>query len=791
MKIVSKYLVREISSPTAIGFMIYTFLLLMNVIVWLAEKAYEYDIDMSVIGQLFFLQIPSIIVLTLPMALLLGIMVGLGRMASDGEISALRASGVSLFGILRPIMIICTLFWGLNTYLMITVLPWGNTEFSRLFYEEVIARNITRNIKPKSFSSGLPGGLTLYAEQEIPPGDAWKNVFLVRRVKEGPDAIKQILVAERMHYVFDRNLELCWLDLTETMVYSIALDNPERSNFRQAEKFRISLPYPPQLSRGFRKAVLDNKGHRSQTLIELVESAYKTNRERNDVEKRQHRHAVLEIHKRFSIPFTCLVFGFVGVVAGIASRKGGKAFSFLASLAIFFFYYLCLFLGEKYALAGTISPFLGMWGANIIVGAVSVIAFYMKLKGRSMSGLLPWNLFISLVKRKSGEKKAGTGTAKLSASDHRVVIRIPRLHLAFPNTLDRYIASQYMRWFGRLLPSMLAIYILVTLFQLIYDFTKNDVDLDTILKLYKYWLPEMLSYALPLAAMVATLVTFSILTRTLEITAMRVSGISLYRIVMPVVLIGIGLTVVAYYLHNTILPQSQEKFNIYHAKVKGEKAEEFINPISPWAIGLDGQTFYNYGYFTPGRRLFEDIAVYQISPDFDQVERWTQARMAFWKGALWHARRGWTRTYSSDGVETYESFDEKKIIFTEDPSYFNRKWKPLRYMKYDELVDFQAYSRQKGHDTRLILLEMQNKMSWPSQTLIMVLIAIPFSLLIGRKGALTGVGVSIVIAIVYYACLHLFAYLGKVGILSPPVASWTPNLLFGVVAIYLLLTSRT
>jgi lipopolysaccharide export system permease protein len=145
--ILDRYIIKEIIPNVFIGLMVFTFVMLMNQILLLAEILITRGVEFINIFLIIYYSLPALTVLTIPMSLLLGILLGLGRLSSDSELTVMRAAGISLYRIAVPILILSVLCWGICMYLIQVAVPWGNYSFARFMYK-TITTNATSEMKP-------------------------------------------------------------------------------------------------------------------------------------------------------------------------------------------------------------------------------------------------------------------------------------------------------------------------------------------------------------------------------------------------------------------------------------------------------------------------------------------------------------------------------------------------------------------------------------------------------------------------------------------------------------------
>jgi lipopolysaccharide export LptBFGC system permease protein LptF len=138
----------------------------------------------------------------------------------------------------------------------------------------------------------------------------------------------------------------------------------------------------------------------------------------------------------------------------------------------------------------------------------------------------------------------------------------------------------------------------------------------------------------------------------------------------------------------------------------------------------------------------------------------------------------------------YATFPARRVSL-DPPAYFKTDMPDAERMTYGQLKRYIATLKTSGFNVVPYMVQLQRKIAFPFVTLIMTLLAVPFAVTTGRRGALYGVGAGIVISIVYWVTLSVFAAVGSGGLIAPMLAAWAPNILFGAAAAYLVLTVRT
>jgi lipopolysaccharide export LptBFGC system permease protein LptF len=184
--------------------------------------------------------------------------------------------------------------------------------------------------------------------------------------------------------------------------------------------------------------------------------------------------------------------------------------------------------------------------------------------------------------------------------------------------------------------------------------------------------------------------------------------------------------------------------------------------------------------------------VFAFSDEMRSIVRRSFAEQASYTGGdRWRAQRVWTREFTPAGDTRAYTVTPLTDLSLESPSYFGTRRLEPQFMSYSQLREYIEQLQSSGFDVVAQRVALERKVSFPFVTLIMTLIAVPFAVSTGRRGAMYGVGVGIVLAISYWVAFSVSAALGAGGVLTPALAAWAPNVLFGAGALYLLLTVRT
>ena len=770
---IDRHILREVIPPFIIALLLFTFLLMIPPIMEVAEELLAKGVDTVTVFKLMATLIPQGLGITIPMALLMGILVGLGRLSSDRETVALQACGVSLTRMLRPLLLFATVAALVTSYVLIVALPDANQAFREITFRAVATR-AEGEVRARVFDEYFPG-VVLYVREVLPDGGGWADVFLAdSRSSNQPD----IYIAEQGRVVLnrdDRQVDIILSAGSGHQVNSLEPETYEVHNFDEAViAINADSIFPttgPQ--RGYRELSIGELQVEAATLAAADLSPHRP---------------VMEIHRKFSIPIACLVFALIALGLGVTSRKDGKLASFSLGTAVIFGYYVIMYGAEAMAKGGLVSPHLAMWLPNIILGFLGFSLIV--LRSRSIERRFTLPFFLRPQKITATEVDNVNLTHRLSIASEA----IPQLGPLRFNILDWYVTRTYFAIAGIAFVGLLGIFYISTFIDLSDKLFKGETTTFRLAEYFWYATPQFSYYVLPIAGLVSTLVTVGLLTKSSELTVMKACGISLYRVALPIFLISLLWSSVLFALSESILATSNRQAETINDEIRNGESTVVDVLNRRWMAG-ENDAIYNYLSFRPSLDEFENLSIYQFHRRPWQLARRTFVERASFseEEANWTGENIWVRdfTSSSQNNSALSSDNVRKLTFLEPPSYFKTEPPDAELMNVRELNNYIDELSANGFDVRQLVVELHRKISFPFVTLVLTLIAIPFAVTMGPRGALYGVGVGISLACTYWIVMSVFGAIGSAGMLGPVLSAWAPNLLFGASAAYLLLTVRT
>jgi LPS export ABC transporter permease LptG len=279
---------------------------------------------------------------------------------------------------------------------------------------------------------------------------------------------------------------------------------------------------------------------------------------------------------------------------------------------------------------------------------------------------------------------------------------------------------------------------------------------------------------------------------------MKATGISLYRLVVPVVSISAVLAVSLFLFSEYYLPQANKRQDALLNVIKGKPPQTVSHPEQNWIFGQPhpgepGRIFY-YRFFDPDHNEFANISVFEFNPATFALTRRIFAAKAIWDPAsdTWVFENGWENEIEGDHTKGFLQFKQTSFAeIHEDPGYFNKESLQAQQMNFGQLDRYIADLRQSGFDTMKLRVALWHKLAYPLVAVVMAVLAIPFALSMGRRGSLTGIAVAIGVALTYFVVESFFGALGNVNYLPAALAAWASDILFGLVGGYLLLRTPT
>ncbi len=356
MRLLSRYIFKELVSVFALALLIFTLVLLLSRVLGLTDLVLNKGVPLLVVLKLLVYLSPSFLILIIPIALLVSAITVFSKLSTDSEIVAMKATGMSFLHMLGPVLVLSVAAYIATSYLIFVAFPTGNLAFQQAMFN-LVRSKAALDIRPRVFNDTF-SGLVLYA-QEVPANDnVVRGVFIADRRQRDQS---QTIVAQEGRLIPDPARRRVVLQLRNGTIHKL-LPGRERYQILHFRRHELALNL-----RGLLGAGQPKKGVKQMTADELrllVDQAPPGSREGAI--------ALVEYYKKFSLPVAALLLGFVGAPLGMFNRRSGRPGGFVISAAVVLFYYLLFTMGEGLGDEGRIPALWAMWMPNVVIALLAV-----------------------------------------------------------------------------------------------------------------------------------------------------------------------------------------------------------------------------------------------------------------------------------------------------------------------------------------------------------------------------------------------------------------------------------
>jgi LPS export ABC transporter permease LptG/LPS export ABC transporter permease LptF len=774
LRLLGRYIFREIFSSALLGTLLATFILYLRQVDPIFEMLVKSTTaNTRLVLQLFALALPGVLPFTIPFGVLVGILIGLGRLAADGEITAMRAAGISSRKVIAPVLLFAAMGTGVAALATLRLTPYCIHRYTDI-KNQLEATQLSADVTPRVFVENFPN--TILYVGDVRPGE-WRNIFVadvsppekrtsgMRDKAQGP----MITVAEEAVAVPDLKNNRMELSLRNYSTHEVAKDQVAHDTVAPNGQQALDAS-PPSWT------PLRSVGMGTRQLM-----AYPP-------DKPDWIEYQIELHRRFALPVACLMLAMVGIPLGIATRKGGRASGYVTAIFVAFFcYYLAFVSLLGLARQKTLPVPVALWLPNAVFFVAGLI-FLARLEKPGDSD------FFGDLRARVADSFKGLKARLVGANGSGIASwRLPLL----PQLVDTYILSTFLSYLVLMLSSFVSLVLIFNFFELIGDMLRNNISLWKMFTYLFFLTPQLIYDLLPPSVLVAVLAAFGVMSKQNEIIAFKACGVSLYRLAAPIL---IGSTLLSgglfafdfYYVAN-----ANRKQDALRDEIKGRATQTYLRPDRKWIMGYNSSRIFNYKFFNAAgeESAMNEASVFELEPKTFRLQRQIYARLAHWSAPLktWVFEDGWTCEYKGAFCNSYTPFQATTFReLTEPPDYFLKEALQDTQMNFLQLDHYIKDLTQSGFEgTVKLQVRLFRKFSVPLFALMMAMIAIPFGFLVGNRGAMAGVGLSIGIAVGYIGIGQLFEKLGDAGQLQPVMAAWGPDVVFALAGAYLLLRMRS
>ncbi len=760
-----RYVLRQLAGPFLWSVALLTFVLIVDRIYQLTDLVVTKGVPFSLALGLLGFVLPTLLIHTLPMALLIALLLVTGRLGTDLEVVALYAAGVSPLRLCRPFLLAACLVSLSAALLTLWVTPWANDALERRLVK-ILQTHAGTKIQERAFNRS-PGQMVLYVDEASPSHLAFRGVLVS---DERDPQLSRIITARQGRLLTDVTTDRTTLRLLNGAIQEFDLTRPlqYRSTSFALYDMPLIIQAPPREALGVVKL------EETLSLPQLLSAAADLRSRGHDVVSYD-----VEFYKRFVFPLGGLIFSLVGFSLGIRTQRGGRAGALAGGLGIAVAYYMLLVSLEAAALAHQIPPWAAIWASPFLFSTVGLILLRATLKSRLPMALASGPRQFRTVRL---TRASSSGSARLTRPPTSTWL------------IDRYLIRQYLIYLGTGLAIGAVLFTIVDILQTMDHYLSRRPPLLVILEYVLLQLPLGLYQQLPLVVLVATTFLFLSLARHHELTALKAAGVSMYRVSRPVLLLALSVSVASLVFQETLLPRVTAKAEeVYRTKIRGQWSADPPSELEPgtqiWHRSANTR-FIRISTLDAAKGLMEGITLLEIDRDFQILNR-LDARQARWTPSGWEFQEGVFREIKEGNWIEAIPFRVVTLELPEIIEDFSRPSRPTDMMNFLELRAHIKQLQRSGYQVRDLLVKLYEKLSFPPLHAISALLAIPFALLFPRGEQLIGIGLAIALTMGYWVVDSLASSFAKADLLPPLLAAWTANIVFTGLGLFFFLRART
>ena len=362
------------------------------------------------------------------------------------------------------------------------------------------------------------------------------------------------------------------------------------------------------------------------------------------------------------------------------------------------------------------------------------------------------------------------------------------------NKLDQYIIYQFCIVLYLSILGFMGIFVIVDLIENLDRFIDNQVPISIVIKYYIYTLPYFLGICLPMSVLISTVVSLGSMAKRNEWTAMKASGISIYRLASPLLICGLFLSSLSFVLDNKLVSLGNEKrFEIDRDYVKRKSRHKLKKILKDIVLQKSSTTHISLGKYYLQKKLGHDLTIIRIGST--KIQTRVDAKKIQWNNEykIWSIKDYSIRNFDEIGIEKNMLLGNKDTLIDLGFSPYDirqqaRKPDELDYFKLTEMI---RQLKANGVDTLKWEVTRYLKVSFAFTNIIVILCGIPLVVLKEKSGLSFGAGASVFVIFGYYAFIKFGQSLGFKGVLGPLLSAWLGNLVFILLGLILFKRAKT
>jgi LPS export ABC transporter permease LptF len=748
--LISSYLAQAVLPYFSFAWILLSVILFVQQAGRYSDIFFSSNIPKNLVWQLTFALVPNVIAFTCPMAVLIGVVIGLSKMQGDSELIALRAAGVGSFQITVPILFLGILLSGFTFIVNIYGVPLAAQIVRKIAIQTAIYK-LESPIEPGVFNTEI-NGFTIYVKDGDLEKGTWKNVFIFT---ENPVNKQSRLITSTSGRI-DNNDENSELVLENAVVNTFSTENARAKTVSEnLGQFRLAV----KTKRGELVQKMSNREETSDELglKELAQfSKTKEGKEKTEAE--------IILQRRIILSLTPLIFALLGTALVLRFNRGGRGFGIFLALLSLVIYYLIALLGEQLARTNTISVLTG--GLFPILTSLLIILYF-----KSSVRLFSKQFFGGILEKFNFGRPSNLNKTSNRAS---------YLNLS-TGILDFDIIFNLIRYFLLTFLFLTFIYVIFTVFELWKFVADLNNGFELVGKYLFFLLPYVYIQLAPSALMIAILATFVIKSRQNEVVTWMAAGQSVFRLLLPCFILMLLIGFANWELQEKILPTTNQKQDILREQIR---SRGILAKRTGKSWVANDRRIYSFEIDdggTENSQKVKNLSVYEFPEDDAKLRTVYRAKEAVWsKDKIKFGEIAEKTVWNNNKVETTEILNGE---LAENSSPFdNLRVKPShldsQMLKKQIAID---ETEQKNYEVAL-----EKKYATPLLPFIIALFTAPFALSLSRKGKVITIGYAVGVWLLFMGLTGVFEQFGLNGFLFPAFAVWSPLFLFSLLGVFLL-----
>lgn len=764
-RLIERYILRAIFPYTLVSLLLLTTILFAQQTGRYFETIFHGLVPSTLVYGLALALLPTVLVFTIPMAVLAGTIIGLGRMGSDSELVAMRAAGVSTWKMLWPALALGLIATAATFELNLKEAPRAQQQLKNVAVRSALYK-LDSPVEPRTFTNDIPGYVIYVRDGDKARGE-WGRVFI-----QSQEADHSTLLITARAGRIDSSAEKSELVLQDAMKTRLPSAEARDQSYvvERLKQLRIVI----DMGRGSLLARMQRSESDPDQMewSELRRTIAQTTGPKN-------REASMIFHKRLAFSFAPLVFALFGAALALRMRRGSRGFGVLVSLFIMLIYYLTTLAGDQMARAGSVPPVVGAWLATALAMAMGIGLLAVRRRE------------IAFWFRRSRPASAPTVADDYSTPDRRTAYAgVRRWVTRFPTLLDWSIVRTMGFSFMFGFVALVLIFNVFTTFELWRFIAANRASVKLVTQYLFYLLPLVSVELFPGSVLVAALMTYALVARRREAVAWWASGQSVYRLMLPGLSFAILISFGSWYVQERVMPEANVRQDSLRARIRGNIAQVTNETERRWLVSTDGARIYSYE-FDERRQLLLKPAIYEFDKDLVELKRVTSGEEGKWlAGNEFEIDRAhWINL--DEARVTQQSAAQLRISGVDPPSVFKPTVDRPSQLSADRLRTYIKTLKARGADTAALAVALQRKYASPFSVIVMALIGMPLAISLGRKSTVVALCSAVVVSLAFWLVSGGFQQLGEHALLPPGPAVWTPIVIFACGGLYFISRVRT